>query len=98
MINFNDNQALNEIIEIIFYEGQYPKLGRAKFSLYEFLLENRDPSFCLEMYIATLSDDDEYLNKRRMYERKVVTELLKKHLQGSEMVIELAEKIAKDNE
>ena len=37
--------ALESVIECIMEDGQYPKNGRAQFDLYEYLLDNRDPSY-----------------------------------------------------
>lgn len=91
------DDALNEVVQTVLEYGQYPVNGRAKFDLYEFLLEHRDPSFALEMYVASLSDDEQSLDTRRMHERTTVTRMLKEHLIDSEIVFDLAEQIARDN-
>jgi hypothetical protein len=91
------DDALNEVVQTILEYGQYPVNGRAIFSLYEFLLEHRDPSFALEMLVSSLSDDEESLDKRRMRERETVTQMLKDHLVDTEIVFNLAEQIALEN-
>ena len=91
------DDALNEVVQTILEYGQYPVNGRAMFSLYEFLLEHRDPSFALEMLVSSLSDDEESLDKRRMRERETVTQMLKDHLVDTEIVFNLAEQIALEN-
>jgi len=84
--------ALESVIECIMDYGKYPAKGRVQFDLYEFLLENRDPSFMLEMYVNSLSMNQEWaLETRRDRERKTVTEMLEKHLTGSTIVAEAAE-------
>lgn len=82
--------ALDEVVETILAHGQYPAKGRAKFDLYEFLLENRDPSYMLEMYVASMSDTLVF-EDRIERERKIVTMMLEKHLRNSELVAEYAE-------
>ena len=92
--------ALEQVVETIMDCGQYParksrgEQPRMEFDLYEFLLENRDPSYFLEMYLATFSSDNLNLEERIMRERKTVEALLRKHLTGSDMVQELADEMA----
>jgi hypothetical protein len=82
--------ALDEVIECILDHGQWPKKGRSQFDLYDYLLEERDPSYALEMYVASFSSNEYALEKRRDRERKIVEELLVKHLTGSELVADHA--------
>ena len=86
----NQELALESVIEIILDHGQYPAKGRAKFDLYEFLLENRDPSYALEMYVASMSNKTEAFADRIERERATVTEMLEKHLRNSNLVSDYA--------
>ena len=83
--------ALESVIEIILDHGKYPAKGRVLFDLYEFLLENRDPSYAHEMYVASMSSNTEAFADRIERERATVTEMLEKHLRNSELVAEYAE-------
>ena len=83
--------ALESVIEIILDHGKYPAKGRVLFDLYEFLLENRDPSYMLEMYTASMSSNTEAFADRIERERATVTEMLEKHLRNSDLVAEYAE-------
>ncbi len=82
--------ALIEVIETILEYGQYPKKGCAQFDLYDYLLDNRDPSYALEMYIASLSGNEYALQVRRDRERMTVNALLTEHLRDSHWVADLA--------
>ena len=82
---------LDDVIEIILDHGKYPAKGRVQFDLYEYLLENRDPSYMLEMYVASMSNKTEAFADRIERERKTVTEMLEKHLRNSDLVAEYAE-------
>ena len=88
--------ALESVIEIILDHGKYPAKGRVQFDLYEFLLENRDPSFMLEMYAASMSSNTEAFADRIERERKTVTEMLEKHLKNSDFVADLAVEYAEE--
>jgi len=83
--------ALESVIEIILDHGKYPAKGRVLFDLYEFLLENRDPSYAHEMYVASMSSNTRAFEDRIERERATVTEMLEKHLRNSELVAECAE-------
>jgi len=83
--------ALESVIEIILDHGKYPAKGRVLFDLYEFLLENRDPSYAHEMYVASMSSNTRAFEDRIERERATVTEMLEKHLRNSELVAEYAE-------
>ena len=82
--------ALESVIEIILDHGKYPAKGRVLFDLYEFLLENRDPSYALEMYVASMSNKTEAFADRIERERATVTEMLEKHLRNSNLVSDYA--------
>jgi len=82
--------ALESVIECIMDYGKYPAKGRAKFDLYEFLLEERDPSYMLEMYVASMSSNTEAFADRIERERATVTEMLEKHLRNSDLVADYA--------
>ena len=85
------NTELESVIEIILDHGKYPAKGRVLFDLYEFLLEERDPSYALEMYVASMSSNTRAFEDRIERERATVTEMLEKHLRNSDLVAEYAE-------
>lgn len=87
--------ALIEVIETILEYGQWPKNGRAQFDLYDYLLD-RDPSYPMEMYVASMSCNDTALKNRRDRERKTVTEMLRNHLAESDFVADLAAEYAEE--
>ena len=92
--------ALENVVECILDQGGYPAQGRRKFDLYDFLSENRDPSYALEMYVVSLSNnmgafEFENLMER---ERKAVEAVLIKHLTGSDLVADLAAEYAAEDE
>jgi hypothetical protein len=86
--------ALESVIECIMEDGQWPKKGRAQFDLYDYLLDNRDPSYAAEMYVASLSNNESALQVRRDRERKTVEKMLLDHLQDSDIVRDHAEEDA----
>ena len=88
--------ALECVVETVMDHGHYPENGRVQFDLYEFLLENRDPSFMLEMYAASMSSNTEAFADRIERERKTVTEMLEKHLKNSDFVADLAVEYAEE--
>ena len=91
--------ALETIVECIMDHGGYPAQGRRQFDLYDFLYENRDPSYAMEMYVAAMSSDTLSFEIRVERERKLVEAVLFKHLTGSDLVSELAaERAAEDAE
>ena len=87
--------ALETIVECIMDHGGYPAQGRRQFDLYDFLFENRDPSYAMEMYVSAMSSDTLSFEIRVERERKLVEAVLVKHLTGSELV---AERAAEDAE
>jgi len=86
--------ALESVIEIILDHGKYPAKGRVLFDLYEFLLENRDPSYAHEMYVASMSSNTRAFEDRIERERATVTEMLEKHLRNSDLVADYAAEYA----
>jgi len=90
--------ALEEIVECVLQYGQWPQKGRAQFDLYDYLMENRDPSYAWEMYLCAISDNTEALENRIRRERASVEAILLTHLQGSDMVQDLANERASEEE
>jgi hypothetical protein len=88
-------RALEYVVEDILDHGGYPAQGRRRFDLYEFLLENRDPSYAMEMYVAAMSSDTLSFEIRVERERKTVEAMLIEHLRDSDLV---AERAAEDAE
>ena len=82
--------ALETIVECILDHGGYPAQGRRQFDLYDFLFDNRDPSYAMEMYVAAMSSDTLSFEIRVERERKLVEAVLVKHLTGSDMVADHA--------
>jgi hypothetical protein len=87
--------ALETIVECILDHGGYPAQGRRQFDLYDFLFENRDPSYAMEMYVAAMSSDTLSFEIRVERERKTVEAMLIEHLRDSDLV---AERAAEDAE
>ena len=83
--------ALDSVIECILDHGKYPAKGRVEFDLYDFLYENRDPSYAMELLVDSMSSNTRALEVRIERERKTVEMMLVKHLTGSELVAEAAE-------
>ena len=86
----NQELALESVIECIMEDGQWPKNGRAQFDLYEYLLDNRDPSYAYELLVASMSNDTRALETRITRERKTVEAMLVEHLRDSELVADHA--------
>jgi hypothetical protein len=91
--------ALEQVVETIMMHGMWPapKRGgftRSQFDLYDFLNENRDPSYFLEMYIAVLTGADMFDRKQR--ETKTVELMLENHFRGSEIVEVVALDLSRD--
>ena len=89
--------ALETIVECILDHGGYPARGRRQFDLYDFLFDNRDPSYAMEMYVAAMSNDTLSFEIRVERERKLVEAMLFKHLTGSELVAERAAEDAEED-
>lgn len=90
--------ALEEVVECIMEDGQWPKKGNAQFDLYDYLNEELDGSDALEMYVAAMSSNTRGLENRIERERASVEALLVKHLTGSDLVAEHADKIAAEED
>jgi len=90
--------ALENIVQCILDHGGYPAQGRRQFDLYDFLNENRDPSYAMEMYVAAMSGNTRALEIRIERELKLVEALLDKHLTGSDLVEDLAAEYAAEDE
>jgi hypothetical protein len=75
-------------------EPQKGKFTRSKFDLYEFLLEHRDPSYAMEMYVASMSSNTRALKDRIERERNTVEAMLIEHLKDSDLVADLAAEYA----
>ena len=90
--------ALEEIIETILDHGGYPANGRRQFDLYDWLMENRDSSYAWEMYVASMSSNTRALENRIERERASVEAMLINHLTGSDMVSDLANERASEDE
>ena len=82
--------ALETVVEVVLEYGQWPANGRAQFSLYDFLLNERDPSFAWEMYVASFSSNTEAFADRIEREHKKVKVMLEDHLIDSDIVYDLA--------
>ena len=81
--------ALDLVIETIMNCGMWPapkreKFTKSQFDLYDFLLENRDPSFFIELYLAVLTRVN--LRAYVVRETKAIELMLENHLRGSEIV------------
>ena len=90
--------ALENVVECILDHGGYPAHGRRQFDLYDFLFENRDPSYAMEMYVSAMSSDTRAMENRIERERKLVETVLIKHLTDSELVLDLACEYAAEDE
>lgn len=90
--------ALEEIVETILDHGGYPANGRRQFDLYDWLMENRDPSYAWEMYVASMSSNTRAFELRIVRELSQVEKMLINHLTGSDMVSDLANERAAEEE
>jgi len=82
--------ALEEVIEVVMDYGRWPVKGRVQFDLYDFLLENRDPSYAWEMYVSAMSSDTQALEYRIENEIKRVKAMLVNYLSDSDLIYDLA--------
>ena len=87
--------ALEEVVETILDCSMWPmpqkgKFARSQFDLYDFLLEHRDPSYMVEMYVASLSSNTEAFAHRIEREREDVEAMLIEHLSDSDIVYDRA--------
>jgi len=90
--------ALTDIVDEVMDYGRYPRRGRSQVDLYEFVSENLDTSYAFELVVAVLSSDKETVQTRisRLYDQ--VQEMLKKHYIDTDIVEELAQDIANEDE
>jgi hypothetical protein len=88
--------ALESVVETVMDYGQWPHKGRAEFDLYDYLLEERDPSYAHEMYVASMSSNTRAFEDRIERERKTVESMLEKHFKDSDIVAELAAEYAEE--
>ena len=88
--------ALECVVETVMDYGQWPHKGKAQFDLYEWLLNERDPSYAHELYVASMSSNTRAFEDRIERERATVTEMLEKHFRESFIVAELAAEYAEE--
>ena len=88
--------ALDAIVEEVLDYGKFPQLGRTEVDLYEFVTEELDSSFAYELVVAALGKNNQALGHRieRLYDN--VQAMLKKHLEDSDCVEEMAQDICDD--
>lgn len=96
-ISDNDRaDALDAIVEEVLDTGKFPQIGRTEVDLYEFVSEELDSSFAYELVVAALGNNKQALGHRieRLYDK--VQAMLKKHLEDSDCVEEMAQEMADD--
>jgi len=86
----NQELALESVIECILEYGQYPANGKVQFDLYDFLFDKRDPSYALELLVASMSSNTQAFEERIARERKTVEALLVYALTDSILVVNRA--------
>ena len=91
-------RAIEQAVETLMDHGQYPTKGRKQLDLYDILTEERDPSYMAELYIAAMADNSYLFRERVEKERKAVTELLWLWLKDTDLIDELAQDIANEDE
>jgi len=89
--------ALEGVVETVMDCGMWPqpvkgKFKKSEFDLYDFMLEERDPSYFLEMYIGCVTGSD--VSDRIRREQETIKEMLKKHFKYSNIVADLAAEYA----
>ena len=89
--------ALEYVVETVMDYGQWPHKGKAELDLYDFLLDERDPSYAHELYVASMSSNTRAFEDRIERERATVTVMLEKHLKNSDIVAKLALEYAEDD-
>lgn len=89
-------QAIEQTVETLMDYGQYPARGRKQLDLYDILTGERDASCINEFYVAAMSTMDPYVFILR--ERNEVTELLWLWLKDTDLIDELAQDIANEDE
>jgi len=92
-------RAIEQAVETLMDHGQYPAKGRPQLELYDVLMEERDPVYMTEFYIAAMSHITPYLLKQRIdNERKAVETILWAWLKGTDLIEEIAQDIANEDE
>jgi len=91
--------ALEGVVETVMDCGMWPqpvkgKFKKSEFDLYDFLLEERDPSYFLEMYIGCVTKRD--VSDRIQREQETIKEMLEKHFKDSDIVADLAAEYAEE--
>ena len=88
--------ALDAIVEEVLDTGKFPQCGRTEVDLYDFVSEELDHSFAFELVVAALGTNKPALEARieRLYDK--VQAMLKKHLEDSDCVEEMAQDICDD--
>jgi hypothetical protein len=88
--------ACDAITEEVLDTGKFPQAGRTEVDLYEFVTEELDSSFAYELVVAALGNNKLALEARieRLYDK--VQAMLKKHLDDSDCVEEMAQDICDD--
>jgi hypothetical protein len=96
-VSDNDRaDACDAIVEEVLDTGKFPQLGRTEIDLYEFVTEELDSSFAYELVVAALGTNKPAFEARieRLYDQ--VQAMLKKHLEDSDCVDEMAQDICDD--
>ena len=89
--------ALECVVETVMNYGKWPRDGRAKFDLYEYILEHRDSSFASEVYVAAMSCNTDAFEDRIAREQIAVATMLQKHFKDSDFVAYLAAEYASES-
>jgi len=99
--NAHDRElALENVVETVMDYGMWPqpmkgKHKKSEFDLYDFLLEERDPSYFLEMYIGCITGNE--ISDRIRREQATIKEMLEKHFKDSDIVNDLAAEYASES-
>lgn len=91
--------ALEDVVETVMDCGMWPqpvkgKFKKSEFDLYDFLLEERDPSYFLEMYIGCVTGGN--VSDRIRREQRTIKEMLEKHFKDSDIVNDIAAEYAEE--
>jgi hypothetical protein len=90
--------AIEQAVETLMDHGQYPAKGRKQLDLYDILTEERDASYMAELYLSAMSMHTYLFKERVEKERKAVTQLLWLWLKDTDLINELAQDIANEDE
>ena len=88
--------ACDAIVEEVLDTGKFPQLGRTEVDLYEFVADNLDTSYAFELVVAALSTNKQALEIRIERLHDMVEAMLKKDIADTDMLEELAQKLADD--